>query len=194
MNKKSSQKKSLKQSSKESLHRSSEESVNYSAKGSIKHSTKNSLKQTNMAAQMNRNHKMVRLILVLLLIIVIGVFSTIMLYYNYYMYDVQYLNTSVKIVQGITGFNTDRDALKFGKIAPGGGGVKYFTITASKDVLIRITVTGDMQYFLTFMENNFVLKAGESKTITSVLNVPEDTKLGEYSGKIRVNMYRPSLI
>ena len=149
----------------------------------------NSANNQNMRSH---NRKVFRILLFLFAVMLIGIFATLIVYNTYYLIDYAQMNASVKVVpRGLGGLNNDVDSMKFGKIGPGNGGMRYFTIHPTMDALVKIKATGDMAKFLSFSENNFEMKNGEYKQITAFIDIPEDTAYGNYSGKIQVYFFRP---
>jgi hypothetical protein len=104
--------------------------------------------------------------------------------------DYREVNTSVKVVLGVSGINTDADALRFGRIAPGGGGTRYFKVYTPRDARIRIRATSLIGDWITLSDYDFILKANQTYQVSADITIPVNTTLGNYSGKIQVFYYR----
>lgn len=91
-------------------------------------------------------------------------------------------------VDNVVGLNTENDAIKFGRIPPGGIGERKFTLynDHNQDMRALIYVEGDVADYVKISEKNFWLKPKESKNVSVNVFVPENAEIKEYSGKMRV--------
>lgn len=136
------------------------------------------------------NHKILRISLIILLTLVLGIFITVIVYYNYYLLDYREINISVNVVEGVGGFNVDNTTLDFSKIPRGSSGVRYFSISTKNPVLVKTSTIGSIAPFVTYSEQEFIMLQGESKQITTEVIIPEETQPGIYDGKVRIFFYR----
>jgi hypothetical protein len=159
------------------------------------------LKVKNTKRKNWETDKNVRIILISLIVISIGIlFGTVG--YCIYKYNahskyqsrivsVNYINTSVQIIPYGIGINADTDSLKFGKTFPGGGGSRHLILNSTKEALVKVTITGDMARFLTVDKNNFIIKPNVSDQVLFILEIPDDTPQGNYTGLIQVLFLKP---
>ena len=174
-----------KRSSKDkSMKRTSEKSVSNKPALMVSHDKEPS------RAPLNNPHHKTRLLLILAIIFILGIFITTLFYFDYYLIDFKEVNTSVIITSTGGGFNTNTWELNFGKAAPGAGGTKHFTVYSNVKARVAIKVIGKMNDFLSVSENNFIINPQERRQIDVDLNVPADTPLGLYQGKLQVFMYK----
>jgi hypothetical protein len=147
------------------------------------------------------NDQVVRIIFILIIIVSLGVmFGTAG--YSFYKWNenskyqsriisINYVNTSVQIVPFGAGMNGDIDSLKFGKSMPGSGGERYLILNSTQEAMVEIQIFGDMSKFLTVDKNDFIMKPKTRDQVTFYLEIPEDTKPGNYTGTIQVVFLKP---
>ena len=135
--------------------------------------------------------KYTKTILLLALVFILGCVLTIFFYYNYYIVDYKILKTSFIIEYGaVAGFNIDPNAITFGTVSPAGGGQRSFHLLSETDVLVKIVASENVKNSLKFSENNFILQKNTSKQIFVDLVPEPGIVAGNYSGTIKIYMYR----
>lgn len=93
-------------------------------------------------------------------------------------------------VKGNGGFNLDHDALHFGGGSPTDELIRGITLTTKEDRYVLIKATGPVSAFISTPENNFFLKAGESRTVEFTAKIPYDAQYGWYNGTLLVYFKR----
>jgi len=90
------------------------------------------------------------------------------------------------------GFNLDPGVLNFGKVPQGGSAKRNATVSQNYpfDVDVRIEVTGKVKQMVYLKDNYFILPPNTTKQVEIFASVPEDQKLGNYTGKLRVYFER----
>jgi hypothetical protein len=133
----------------------------------------------------------IRIALILCMVFVLGVFLAITVYVNTRPAIIAYreINTSVFIANNTAAFNTDTDALDFGKNYPGGYAIRYFNISSKERATVMIYIAGDIAQFITFSDNEILLEPEIIKQVSVYLAVPEDAQ-GNYTGRISVYFYK----
>jgi len=133
-----------------------------------------------------------RLALLLILILVIFAAITIILYYSQII-KYQEVYTDVYVVKpGNGAFGLDKeDNIRFGKVAQGNMGERFFNITTGREIKVKIKTEGNISGFLVVSENDFWMEPGETKNLVLSVHIPQDTELGFYSGKIKVYFLKP---
>lgn len=88
------------------------------------------------------------------------------------------------------GFSSVKDSIDFG-LAVSGGSInrKFINITngADRDARVHIRKSGNISSMVLFGENNFILKPGETRTISIELT-PGNIAEGNYTGMIDVEL------
>jgi len=90
------------------------------------------------------------------------------------------------------GFNTDIDKLYFGTFLAGGFSKRDFHIENYKcnKCLVVIKAYGPLAKILTISDNKFIMRYGENKTITALVNTPQDIPNGAYNATIKVYFWK----
>jgi hypothetical protein len=148
-----------------------------------------------------KDSRTVRLMLFIILILAVGVLVGSISYTLSKMYQhnqdakrlISYtvFNSTVQVTPGSVGLNGDRDGLRYGKITPGNGGSRFVDINTSEDAIVQIFISGDMVGFLSVNENNFLMKSGEFRKIPVNIEIPNETAIGFYEGKVHILLLRP---
>ena len=96
------------------------------------------------------------------------------------------------VVNNYTGFNTDTDAIYFGTIPGKGIAERNFNLTNSgnENLVVNLYVEGNISQFVSFPDNNFKIKANSVESVKAILNIPDGTELGEYSGTLYITFRR----
>jgi len=141
----------------------------------------------------------VRITLITILVVSLGIMIGIISYTvysvnNYHDKIITYnvLNTSVEVVSyNIMGLNTDKDAVKFGKITAGNSGTRFLNISTKEKAVVSIYVSGEMADYISVERNNFVIEQSSSQLVPITLQIPKETPPGKYTGEIDVKLSRP---
>lgn len=89
------------------------------------------------------------------------------------------------------GFDLGTDALRFGSVSPGGSVTRTIDVRNDYNLPLRVDVSLSRNLIgLIDAERSFVVFPGENKTIPIKLNIPKDFADGNYTGKIRLEMYK----
>ncbi|MGV8151340.1 MAG: hypothetical protein ACP5NV_06455 [Candidatus Woesearchaeota archaeon] len=136
------------------------------------------------------NSKYVFLFLLLLFVFLLGIFLTILFFNNYKLLQYDEIDISVNVRNGSSSFNTSTDALNFARIYPGGSATKLIGIFAHKDSIVRMKISGNISEFIMLSDNDFLIKKNETRQIQVMLDIPESTIEGPYSGKLKIYFYR----
>jgi len=123
------------------------------------------------------------------LFILIGAALTYSLYFLFVVDSIKTFTMDVEVADG-AGISGDTDTLDFGKVNPQATAyaVKFMEIgnPSNHPTIVSIKLSGDLGSWTKVMENNFVLEPDEKKEVEFHLDVPEKTKYGYYTGKIKV--------
>ena len=126
----------------------------------------------------------------------LGLFLIIFLFIpNLFLREIDSCNTidtlqaSAKIMNdpGRIGFALDKEILTFGSISSDQIAKRAIRVQYSKDAFVKIKVNGSLSPLISSIEpNNFLLKEKEIQGVTFTLEVPQNTKEGNYSGTISI--------
>ena len=95
-------------------------------------------------------------------------------------------------VGNITGFNVGTEVVYFGKV-PGRGHAERklnVTNTAGYSLIAYLYADGNISEFVSFSRNGFVLEGNSTEMVSLMADIPEGTKLGDYSGTLYVEFRR----
>jgi len=125
------------------------------------------------------------IILIVLIILVIPLLSVI------FLEEVKTIEATVTIGDYL-GFNIDTDKLYFGTFFAGGSGKRDFQIENYKcdECLVVIKAYGPLAKYLKISDNKFVMKYGENRTVTALVNTPQDIPNGAYNATIKVYFWK----
>ena len=131
------------------------------------------------------NKKNFLVILVIVILLSIGITS--ITYSFYIIKETKELDVILKVDDKV-GLNVDSDAVKFGKVPPGGSGQRTISLKNNHNTPLKVDIrfSGEVRYFVHVSDNYFWLEPQETKEITAVAHVPKDTEFGIYTGKMRV--------
>jgi len=134
---------------------------------------------------------MKRIIIVIILVGLIGIFSAMSLYYTFFTVNIQELNMDL-IVDDHIGFNTQTDALHFGTMFLGGQAERELTVSNDNryPVIVNIKNTGNCSDFVTVDKNNFLVPSKNNHTIKYTMNLPMTANKGNYDGVTRLTIKR----
>ncbi len=102
-------------------------------------------------------------------------------------YDVKMFSMDLTVMSTM-GFHVGDDAIHFGHIPPGGGGMKEMHIEVGKRrTVVWIEAEGNISEWISISENDFVVEPFSNKSIEVFVNVPDDAPLNTYyEGNITV--------
>lgn len=91
----------------------------------------------------------------------------------------------------ILGFNSDYNpgAVYFGTMPPNAiNAFRNVTITNDfeNDRKVELVTIGDLESWISYSENGFILKPKEVKDVTLTATIPENPKIGNYTGELLV--------
>lgn len=103
--------------------------------------------------------------------------------------EVSYIDVNFSVGDFIGLFHSPT-GLDYGLLPPGMSSEKFIILSNKKnfDVEIIFFVEDSLNPFL-FGEKKVILHSGEEMNYSMVLKVPEDLEFGNYSGKIRMEIY-----
>ena len=91
------------------------------------------------------------------------------------------------LIDNVTGFNVDTDAVHLGAITPGSAGSRNITLRgADAQSIIYIYSRGRVSKYLLISERLFTLGPHVEKQITIVANIPASEGYGNYTGTLEV--------
>lgn len=126
--------------------------------------------------------------LLLILITILVSFSLTFLFYTYYIIqDVQELDMKLKIGD-VVGLDTNESVISFGIIPSIGGSSERRIILEnmeSKPLKVYVKKSGEIAEWTYVSEDNFILKADETKELLFTAIPPKNTKEGPYKGKAK---------
>lgn len=114
---------------------------------------------------------------------------TLVWYRTSVIYDLVELPMDATVVEkNRMGFNVENDSIHFGKLPLGSIGTRSITIGNSEDerMVINIKTYGNISQWVRVTNNGFVLEPGESYDLRVLCEIPEDAKLGYYSGTLEI--------
>lgn len=84
-------------------------------------------------------------------------------------------------IQQITGINVDTDAIHFGILPPGSGGMRTMIVeTGEFRSLITLQHSGDISEWIHVTKNNFILEPYQNTTVDVYLTIPNDEEVPGY--------------
>jgi len=133
--------------------------------------------------------------LLLVLITILVSFSLTFLFYTYYtIQDVQGLDMKMKIGD-VVGLDTNESVISFGIIPKKGGSSERHIILENmknKPLEVYVKKSGEMAEWVYISEDNFILKANETKELLFTAIPSKDAEKGAYKGKVKFIFTRPS--
>jgi len=134
---------------------------------------------------------MKKLLFSLILLVIIGIFSTLGMYYGLYIIHIEDVTMDLKVGTNI-GFNTRTDALHFGTIFRGGTSERKLTISNTNKfpVMINIENTGNCSQFVKVNDNNVILQPSNNHTIVYSASPHMNAGYGIYNGTSTVTVKR----
>ncbi len=92
------------------------------------------------------------------------------------------------------GFNTDTDAIHFGKVPPQNEAIKSFNLTNTYQfaVVAELSIHGAIAPWVSATENTVYLEPNMQKKVNLTVTIPDATPYGQYYGTLRVVFRRDS--
>jgi hypothetical protein len=145
-----------------------------------------------------KESKVLRIVFIVIIVLSLGMMIGVMSYtinknsqLNSKVIAYRVINTSVEVKLGVMGLNGDKDALRFGRVAPGNGGSRFINISTKEKALVNIYITGEMAKFLIVDKNSFVMEPGTSLSVPFNIYIPDNATVGNYTGKVTIELLRP---
>lgn len=129
--------------------------------------------------------KLKKFLLLILITILISFSLTSLFYTSYIIQDVQELDMKMKIGD-VVGFDTNTSVISFGIIPEGGSSQRPIILKNLKDKPLKtyIKKSGEMAKWVYIPEENFILKANETKELIFTAIPTKDAEKGAYKGKV----------
>ncbi|MCA9485291.1 MAG: hypothetical protein KC506_00425 [Nanoarchaeota archaeon] len=131
-----------------------------------------------------------------LIYLLVGIFLLLILSSIYFSFNKPLLTKEfdVKFIvdESSPGFDVNTSLLIFGKTSPGGSEiVRFLNISNSYDFPVRLDVSVSKEISRAIYTNSsLTINSGKNLELPVRLKVPEDFSLGNYSGKLKIEMYR----
>ena len=134
---------------------------------------------------LNKNSLSTKKIILFLCLFIILISAFLMIYFNSKIIKIEYVDFDYK-VKGANniGFNAETDALHFGIIAPGSGGIRDLELESDERANVMIKVIGSDYVFPN--RNDFIIEPNKKTSVQFIAEPPLDTPPGNYSGKVRI--------
>ncbi len=97
------------------------------------------------------------------------------------------INTSIQIdvrERRVIGLNADTDSLKFGIVSPGAIAKRTMKVGYDQEAEVKVAPEGDFVSWFQITPSEFLINNETKEVIFEVL-VPENTAIGNYTGKIK---------
>jgi len=90
------------------------------------------------------------------------------------------------------GFDLNSTSLSFGKITPGGSAKRSLKLSNEFDYAIKVRVLASRKIadYISVKEESFLIEPKTLGSIEFTLNIPRNMKLGDYSGKVLIKIYK----
>lgn len=127
------------------------------------------------------------ILFILILVILLGIF---LIFFKIDKYRQEFYSSFIASDNSI-GFDLNNTAITFGIVKIGGSSTRNIVLenTFDRDVRIIINSEGEISNYLSISENDFKLAPKETKNISFYVNVPLNTTLKKYEGKIIISRY-----
>lgn len=119
-------------------------------------------------------------------------FISLIFYRYYYFQGSQTIIMQFEVSEKLA-FNTDTDALYFGKGMPGTQTKRDLLVnnTFEYPINVLIKIEGDISQFASVSKNDFIMQAGENTVVTYYIKSKPETEYGNYSGFTTLVYTRP---
>lgn len=137
-----------------------------------------------------RSVEVSRLVIILLCIALITAGAILLFFSLYAIFKSYEVPMSIE-VGNVSGFNTDTDALKFGKARPGNANSRTIVMSHEHDrpLLVHLKKEGNISRFVD-LPDDFYLEPGLRKELTINAVVPDGAAEGTYTGTLTVYFRR----
>jgi len=131
-----------------------------------------------------------KLVVLLSLIILIGIFGTLSVYFGFIVVSVEELNMDLN-VENRVGFNAGTDDIHFGTIYPGGESKRTINIANNNKfpIVVYITNEGELAEWVE-SKSSIELNPGENTSIAYIATVPPFIEERMYYGTSKITMNR----
>ncbi|MCK5107228.1 MAG: hypothetical protein KAQ83_00720 [Nanoarchaeota archaeon] len=139
----------------------------------------------------NSHKNLLKNLLIILIIVILTIAITSIVYYKYKVVQVNYIPLNFKVGK-VIGLTTDTDALHFGRIPRGSGGIRQINVTNDLEYDIKINLkyySEDMDW-VSFKDNGLILKPDENNLFSISVNVPINAIEKEYNATVKMIILR----
>ncbi|MBU0467025.1 MAG: hypothetical protein KJ718_06090 [Nanoarchaeota archaeon] len=134
------------------------------------------------------NNPFVYVLLIVSLVFV--VLSLVFVFNSSKLVGVREFDVYFEVDVGSIGFDVNNTFLTFGQVNPSGGGKREVTINNNYNFPVKVEVlVSENMLRLVDVESGFIVEPGKNVSVPVKLNVPDNFALGNYTGKIRFEMY-----
>ena len=143
-----------------------------------------------MKSKKKKTRKFPSLILIMVCAALITVGAVLLFFSLFAIFKVYQVPMSLEVGDGM-GFNTDTDAVKFGKVMPGSTSSRVIVITHDykKPLLVQMKGDGNISKLINIPEQ-FYLEPGLRKEVHMNAIVPNTISKGKYEGTLTVYFRR----
>lgn len=126
-----------------------------------------------------------RAVLLLVLLATMTAIVTAFIYEEHSVVETRSVDMDLK-VSDVMAFNTDIDALHFGKAKPGQVALRSFTLNNSYafPLIVELRMDGELRTWASVDQNFIPLEPYTSRQLNISIDIPEDAELGLYTGKL----------
>ncbi len=137
------------------------------------------------------NIKKTKLFFLLTTISIITIAASFLILYFFFRPDQVVEYEMTLIISDHSGFDLNKTAITFGMVAPEGSSMRYFNIKNNEDGnKVIIKATGNIADLVSVSDNKFIIKPHEVKPIAITSVAPVNAEFGNYSGVLKINLYR----
>ena len=130
-----------------------------------------------------------RLVLLLLIVMFLSITLTVLAYIHWTVRDIIIREYDFRVSAGVLGIDADKEKFGFGTIPLYGHSERSFVIAAEKDARVIVMASGAGSEMISISENDFLLEAGENRSI--MLRVDVNATPGSYAGFVRILLLHP---
>lgn len=126
-------------------------------------------------------------IVILAFVAITSVIVTLSVYEYVTVVDVEELEMYLTVGEHV-GFNVETSAIFFGTVPRRGSANRDIIISNSNGNPLKVNIKtfGKLSKWVYVSDNNFVLQPKENRTVRVTAVVPEDAKLGNYTGSLKI--------
>ena len=126
--------------------------------------------------------------IVILVIVVLSSASLTKIVYDYFtLVDVVEFDMYLTVSDHV-GVNVGTSAIFFGTTFPGGSSNRLVMLNNSYSFPVKVELydSGDLSRWVYFSDNGFTIEPNVNGTVRVGVAIPEDSKYGNYTGKLRI--------